>query len=177
MKRDLIEKASRIKLFLMDVDGVLTDGRINYDEEGREFKSFHIHDGHGIKMLKEAGIKTGIISGRKSKAAEARAKELSIDECYMGVTDKTKKFEEILKRLGLKEIEVAYIGDDLPDLPLLKRVGFSLSVSNGIDEVKDQVDWVTKKSGGLGGVREAADFILSARAGQNKAKPVGFLQG
>lgn len=175
MKRELIEKASRIKLFLMDMDGVLTDGRLYYDDEGKESKAFHIHDGHGIKMLKEAGIKTGVISGRKSKAAEFRARELSIDECHFGIADKVEQFEKMIKKFEFKENEVAYIGDDLPDLPLLKRVGFSLSVSNGVDEVKDQVDWVTKKQGGMGGVREAIEFILSARTGENKAKPVGFL--
>jgi 3-deoxy-D-manno-octulosonate 8-phosphate phosphatase (KDO 8-P phosphatase) len=175
MKRELIEKASRIKLFLMDVDGVLTDGRLYYDDEGKESKSFHIHDGHGIKMLKESGIKTGLISGRKSKAAEVRARELSIDECHLGVADKVERFEKMIKKFGYNENEVAYIGDDLTDLPLLKRVGFSLSVSNGVDEVKDQVDWVTKKPGGMGGVREAIEFILSARKGANRAKPVGFL--
>ncbi|MBI1823169.1 MAG: HAD hydrolase family protein [Nitrospirae bacterium] len=160
----------------MDVDGVLTDGKLYYDENGKELKSFHIQDGHAIKMLREAGIKTGLLSGRKSKAAEIRAKELLMEECHLGISDKVEQFEKIIKKLGLKESEVAYMGDDLPDLPLLKRVGFSLSVPNGVDEVKDQVDWVTKRPGGAGAVREAVDFILSARTGHHKAKPVGFLK-
>lgn len=160
----------------MDVDGVLTDGKLYYDESGKELKSFHIQDGHAIKMLREAGIKTGLLSGRKSKAAEIRAKELLMEECHLGISDKVEQFEKIIRKLGVKESEVAYMGDDLPDLPLLKRVGFSLSVPNAVDEVKDQVDWVTKRAGGTGAVREAVEFILSARAGQNKAKPVGFLK-
>ena len=176
MKRELIDKIKQIKLLLMDVDGVLTDGRLYYDDQGKEIKVFHIHDGHGIRLLFEQGIKVGILSGRKSNAVEIRAKELGIEECYLGVEHKIKPYEEILKKLNLKDREVAYIGDDVIDLPVLKRVGFSISVSNGIDEVKDQVDWVTKKPGGLGGVREAIDFILSARAGEKKVNPVGFLK-
>jgi 3-deoxy-D-manno-octulosonate 8-phosphate phosphatase (KDO 8-P phosphatase) len=174
LKRELIEKAKQVRLLLMDVDGVLTDGKLYYDENGTEIKTFHIHDGHGIKLLKEAGIKTGFLSGRKSKGVELRAKELLIDECHLGITDKVEAFEKVIRKLGLNEREVAYIGDDLPDLPLLKKVGFSLTVANGIDEIKDEVDWVTKKPGGAGAVREAIDFILAARTGKNRAKPVGF---
>ena len=175
-KRDLAEKAGRIKLLLMDVDGVLTDGIITYDEKGQELKSFHIQDGHGIKMLKEAGIGTGMLSGRKSAAAEKRGKELGMDEIWLGVADKISVYDKILRQRGLSDHEVAYIGDDLPDLPVLKRVGFSLSVSNGVDEIKDQVDWVTKKPGGYGGVREAIDLILSVKSGEDKSRSVGFLK-
>ena len=176
MKRELIEKAGQIKFFLMDVDGVLTDGRLHYDDQGKEIKVFRIHDGHGIRLLLERGIKVGILSGRKSKAVEIRARELGIEECYLGVENKIKQYEEILKKHHLKDHEMAYMGDDLIDLPVIKRVGLSLSVSNGIDEVKDQCDWVTKKAGGLGGVREAIDFILSARQGVKRIKPVGFIR-
>ena len=176
MKQELIKKAKQIKFFLMDADGVLTDGRLYYDDQGKEIKVFHIHDGHGVRLLQEEGIKVGILSGRKSKAVEVRAKELGIEECHLGIEDKIKPYEEILKKHQLKDHEVAYIGDDLIDLPVLKRVGFSISVSNGIDQVKDQVDWVTKKPGGFGGLREAVDFIVSARRGEKKLNPVGFFK-
>ncbi|MHB8483309.1 MAG: KdsC family phosphatase [Nitrospiria bacterium] len=176
MKLELTEKIEQIKFFLMDVDGVLTDGRLYYDDQGKEIKVFHIHDGNGVRLLLEQGIKVGILSGRRSKAVEIRARELGIEECYLGIEYKIKQYEEILKKHNLKDHEVAYIGDDVIDLPVLKRVGFSISVSNGIDEVKDQVDWVTKRPGGLGGVREAIDFILSARGGEKKLNQVGFLK-
>ena len=174
MNRELIERAVKIKFFLMDVDGVLTDGRLYYDDGGKETKVFHIHDGHGIRLMHEAGIKVGILSGRKSKAVEIRAKELSIEECHLGVADKIGRFNEILKKHQLDESEVAYIGDDLPDLPVLKKAGLSISVASGIDEVKDHVHWVTKRPGGLGAVREAIDFILSAKKGEKKKNQVGF---
>jgi 3-deoxy-D-manno-octulosonate 8-phosphate phosphatase (KDO 8-P phosphatase) len=176
MNRELNERADKIKFFLMDVDGVLTDGRLYYDDGGRETKVFNIHDGHGIRLMHEAGIKVGFLSGRKSRAVEVRAKELSIEECHLGVVDKIGRFNEILKKHRLDESEVAYIGDDLPDLPVLKRVGLSISVSSGIEEVKDLVHWVTKKPGGLGAVREAIDFILSAKKGENKKNKVGFFK-
>ncbi len=158
-----IKQARRIKLLLLDVDGVLTDGKIYLDDEGRETKAFDIHDGHGITLLHRAGIQVGIISGRSSRSVEIRAKQLSIQEIHQGVADKVKVYEEILKRYHLKDEEVAYMGDDLVDLPLLRRVGFSVVVANAHESVKKNVDWVTKKEGGAGAVREVVDHLLKSQ--------------
>jgi 3-deoxy-D-manno-octulosonate 8-phosphate phosphatase (KDO 8-P phosphatase) len=155
-----IKQAKRIKLLLLDVDGVLTDGKIYLDDNGQETKAFDIHDGHGITLLHRAGIQVGIISGRSSKSVEFRAKELSIQEVHQGVADKMKVYEEILNRRHLKDQDVAYIGDDLMDLPLLRRVGLSVVVANAHEAVKKNVDWVTKKEGGAGAVREVVDHLL-----------------
>ena len=176
MKKELLEKAKKIKIFIMDVDGVLTDGSLYFDSQGNEVKAFNIHDGHGIKMLQQKGIKTAIISGRSSQAVDTRARELSIEECHQGVEDKLKVYESLLKKNKLKDEQAAFIGDDLPDLPVLNKAGFSISVSNAVDPVKDQVDWVTRKPGGYGAVREAADFILSALEGASKDRSLGFLK-
>lgn len=158
-----IKKAKKIKMLLLDVDGVLTDGKIYLDDEGRETKVFDIHDGHGITLLHRAGILVGIISGRSSRSVEIRAKQLSIQEVYQGVVDKIKAYEEILKRYNLKDEAVAYIGDDLVDLPLLRRVGLSVGVANAHEAVKKDVDWVTKKEGGAGAVREVVDHLLRSQ--------------
>jgi 3-deoxy-D-manno-octulosonate 8-phosphate phosphatase (KDO 8-P phosphatase) len=160
----------------MDLDGVLTDGRLYYHPDGSESKVFHVLDGHGIVLLREAGIKSGVLSGRTSKSAEFRIKELAMDESRLGISDKLTEYEKLIRKLGVQEDETAYIGDDLPDLPVLKRVGLSLAVANAVDRVKDQVDWVTKKGGGTGAVREAIDLILSAREGDRKGNRVGFLK-
>jgi len=158
-----IKQAKRIKLLLLDVDGVLTDGKIYLDDEGQETKTFDIHDGHGITLLHRAGIQVGIISGRSSRSVEIRARQLSIQEVHQGVADKIKVYEEILNRCHLKDEEVAYIGDDLMDLPLLRRVGLSVVVANAHEAVKKNVDWVTKKEGGAGAVREVVDHLLRSQ--------------
>jgi len=159
----LQEKARKIKFLLLDVDGVLTDGKIIIDSRGIEYKAFHIHDGHGIYLLKKAGIETGIISGRSSPAVEYRARELNIHEVYQNARDKISVYEKIQKKYNLQDEEVAFMGDDLIDIPLLKRVGFSATVADAIKEVKDVVDFVTRKRGGEGAVREVIDFILKSR--------------
>jgi 3-deoxy-D-manno-octulosonate 8-phosphate phosphatase (KDO 8-P phosphatase) len=158
-----IKQARRIKLLLLDVDGVLTDGKIHLDDEGREMKVFDMHDGHGITLLHRAGIQVGIISGRSSRSVELRAKQLSIQEVHQGVADKVKVYEEILSRCRLKDEEVAYIGDDLVDLPLLRRVGLPVVVANAHEAVKKNVDWVTKRAGGAGAVREVVDHLLKSQ--------------
>src|ERR1700693_1528795 len=177
MKRVLIEKACKVKILLLDVDGVMTDGSLYFDNQGNEIKVFNIHDGHGIKRLRESGIRVAILSGRTSPAVGTRARELSIDEVDQVVSDKLKVSETLLRKLKLRDEEAALIGDDLPDLPVLKRVGFSISVFNGVDEVKDPGDWVTRRPGGRGAVREAADFILSSRGREKDARVPGFYKG
>lgn len=160
----LKEKAKKIRFLLLDVDGILTDGRIFVDSYGNELKAFHIHDGHGIYLLKQSGIEVGIISGRSSKAVEFRAKELHIHEVHQNARDKVKIYEEIKTRHGLADEDVAFMGDDLIDLPLLHRVGLSATAVDAVDEVKEVVDMVTGKRGGEGAVREVIDFILKTKS-------------
>lgn len=159
----LLQKAKKIRFLLLDVDGVMTDGKIYYDSEGREIKAFNIYDGHGIYLLRQSGIKVGIITGRKSKIVEIRARELGIDEVHQNITEKDIVYNDLRRRYGLKESEVAFIGDDLIDISILKRVGLSAAPSNSIDDVKRIVDLVTVKEGGSGAVREVIDLLLFAR--------------
>jgi len=153
---------SQIKLLLLDVDGVLTDGRILYDDQGGEQKAFDVKDGHGLKLLQRAGFDVGIITGRQSAIVSRRAEELGIRLVYQGAKDKRVPFVEILDILGLEPQQVAYVGDDLVDLPILLKVGFSVTVADALDEVKCQVDLVTKRPGGRGAVREICDYLLKA---------------
>ena len=156
-------RARRIRFLLLDVDGVLTDGTLWRDDQGREMKGFSIHDGHGVRLLRRAGVEVGFLSGRQSSAVSDRAKELEVREVHQGIEDKLTVYERLRERLGLSDEEIAYMGDDLPDLPVLQRVGFSISVPNGVRQVTRSVDWVTQRRGGEGAVREVADFLLEAR--------------
>jgi 3-deoxy-D-manno-octulosonate 8-phosphate phosphatase (KDO 8-P phosphatase) len=151
-----------IKLLLLDVDGVLTDGRIIYDNQGNELKAFDVKDGHGLKMLQRAGIKIGIITGRSSMVVERRAKELGIDILYQGALRKLEPYLDILAEQRLTDDQVAYIGDDVVDLPILRRVGFSATVADAIPQVFPLVDFVTERPGGRGAVREICDLLLKA---------------
>jgi len=161
--RLLEEKAKKIKLLLLDVDGILTDGKIIIDGSGNELKAFHIHDGHGIYLLMKEGIRVGIISGRASKATERRAAELNIEDVYLAVHDKVKAHEEMLEKYNLRDEDVAFMGDELIDIPLLKRVGLSATVPDAIEDVKKVVDMITQRRGGEGAVREVIDFLLKAK--------------
>ncbi len=160
----LEKKAEKITFLLLDVDGILSDGKIILDSTGNELKAFHIHDGHGIYLLKKAGIEVGIISGRGSRAVEHRARELNITEVHQDIKDKVKVYEKIAAIYNLPDENVAFMGDDLIDLPLLCRVGFSVTAADAISEVKDKVDMITEKKGGEGAVREVIDFILKAKS-------------
>lgn len=162
VRRGAAKKAARVRLLLLDVDGVLTDGGIVYDAEGKEIKRFHVRDGHGIKMLKRAGIEVGIVTGRTSAVVDVRAKELGIVFVAQGAADKTESFRSILARTGLSPEQTAYVGDDIVDLPLLRAVGFSASVADAEEYVKEAVDYVASREGGRGAVREIAEFILRA---------------
>jgi 3-deoxy-D-manno-octulosonate 8-phosphate phosphatase (KDO 8-P phosphatase) len=154
------ERLRKIRLLLLDVDGVLTDGRITYDANGVESKSFDVKDGHGLKMLQRAGIKVGIITGRKSEIVALRARELGIEILYQGAMQKLPPYETILQEHGFEDREVAYVGDDLVDLPVLRRVGFAVTVADGVEELRGRVDYVTRRPGGLGAVREVCDLLL-----------------
>ena len=154
------ENLKNIKLLLLDVDGVLTDGRITYSSDGTETKSFDVKDGHGLKMLQRAGIDVGIITGRDSAVVAHRAQELGINILYQGVKDKLVPFNEILENRDVTEEEIAYVGDDIVDLPILLRVGFSATVADALPEVIARVDYVTERPGGKAAVREICDLFL-----------------
>jgi 3-deoxy-D-manno-octulosonate 8-phosphate phosphatase (KDO 8-P phosphatase) len=155
-------KLAKIKLLLLDVDGVLTDGRIIYDSQGNELKAFDVKDGHGLKMLQRAGIEVGIITGRSSQVVIRRAAELGIKILYQGALSKLEPYQEILSQQGLTDEQVAYVGDDVVDLPILRRVGFSATVADAVADVLPLVNYVASKPGGRGAVREICDLLIKA---------------
>jgi 3-deoxy-D-manno-octulosonate 8-phosphate phosphatase (KDO 8-P phosphatase) len=159
----VIRKARKIRLLLLDVDGVLTDGRILFDSQGRELKCFDVQDGQGIAWLLKEGIQVGFLSGRSSEAVKKRAKELEISFLFQGIKDKMILYERLLKKTMLNQEQVSFAGDDFIDLRLLKNVGFSISVPNGHPLVREEVDFVTQAAGGRGAVREVSEFILKAQ--------------
>jgi 3-deoxy-D-manno-octulosonate 8-phosphate phosphatase (KDO 8-P phosphatase) len=163
MKKNIKAKLKGIKLLILDVDGVMTDGRIIMDSEGREIKNFNVRDGHGIKILQRYGIKVAILTGRKSKVVEYRAKDLEIGDVYQKVFNKKEVFQKILKKHKLSADATAFMGDDIVDIPVLKSVGFSAAVADAVDVVKQSVDYVTKNNGGHGAVREVCEMILQAQ--------------
>ncbi len=157
------ERLKKIKLLILDVDGVLTDGRIIFDSNGVESKFFNVKDGHGIKMLQRSGVEVGIISGRESMVVTNRAKELGIAIVYQKAIDKLTPFLAILAETGLGEEEVAFVGDDIIDIPVLRRVGFAAAPPDAVAEVLPYVHLVTAKGGGWGAVREVCDLIMKAQ--------------
>ncbi len=163
ISEDILARAAKVKLLLMDCDGVLTDGKIYFNERGEETKAFNVKDGQGIVSLHSAGIMTGIISGRVFRALEVRAEELGIKFLRMGCTDKVEEFENILADAGVSPEETAYIGDDIPDIALLKKAGFAVAVADAAKEVFEAAHYVTVNNGGSGAVREIADLILKDR--------------
>jgi 3-deoxy-D-manno-octulosonate 8-phosphate phosphatase (KDO 8-P phosphatase) len=157
------ERASRITLLLMDCDGVLTDGRIWLFENGEEQKGFHTRDGLGIELWHRAGLKSGIISGRNSSAVERRARGLGMAFVVQGVTEKVQAFTETLAQAGVTNEEVAYIGDDLNDIPLMMRSGLGIAVADAALETRKRAHYVTQLAGGYGAVREVIELILKAQ--------------
>jgi 3-deoxy-D-manno-octulosonate 8-phosphate phosphatase (KDO 8-P phosphatase) len=155
--------AKGIKLLILDVDGVLTDGGIILDNEGNEYKSFHVRDGHGIKMLIHAGVHVAIITGRHSKVVERRAHELGITEVFQKCRDKRIAYKKLIKQYSLRDREVAYIGDDIVDTPIMSMVGLPVAVADATEDTKGYALLVTKHRGGRGAVREITDFILKAK--------------
>lgn len=158
-----IEKAKRIKLLILDVDGVLTDGKLYFDNDGNEYKSFHARDGHGIKLLRQTGVDVAVISGRKSNMVALRMKNLGIEHVYQGHENKRSAFNEILEKTGLTPDQAAHVGDDLLDLPIMLRVGLAIAVNDANFAVKQHADWCTTLTGGHGAVREVCDFIMQAQ--------------
>lgn len=159
----LREIARNIKLLILDVDGVMTDGSIILDNEGNEFKVFNVRDGHGIKMLGKAGIQAAIITGRYSEVVERRARELGIREVYQRCHIKSVAFDHLIEKLGLKPEEVAYVGDDIVDIPIFMRVGLSIAVSDATEETKAVAMMVTENRGGRGAVREICEFLIKSK--------------
>jgi 3-deoxy-D-manno-octulosonate 8-phosphate phosphatase (KDO 8-P phosphatase) len=153
----------KVRLLILDVDGVMTDGRIIIDDAGRESKHFDVRDGHGLRMLMRFDIGVVLLTGRKSRTVTHRAADLGIHEVHQGVLNKLESFNEILARRRLAPEETAYIGDDIVDIPVLRRVGFSASVADAQEEVQRLVDYVTKSIGGRGAVREVCELILKAQ--------------
>jgi len=163
MEKDTVrERASKIKLVVFDVDGVLTDGRLILGDKGEEFKSFYTQDGQGLVMLLNAGFELAIITGRQSQIVEQRMRELGIKHVYQGCSDKLVAFEKILTDTGLASDQAAYMGDDLPDLPVIKRAGLGITVADAHPFIQQHADLCTQKPGGRGSVREVCDLIMDA---------------
>jgi 3-deoxy-D-manno-octulosonate 8-phosphate phosphatase (KDO 8-P phosphatase) len=157
------EKASKIKLLLLDVDGVLTDGRITITDAGEEIKTFDVKDGFGIKALLAAGIEVALITGRKSQIVKYRADELGIDKVYQGITDKKSICKQLIKDMGLARHEVCSVGDDLPDMTMFSESGLRIAVADAAKEVCESADLTTKNKGGHGAVREVCELLLKSQ--------------
>lgn len=167
ISEEIIARARQIKLLLLDCDGVLTDGGLYYSFDGKRVlegaKVFHIHDGQGLKLAREAGLKVGIISGRISPALTARARDLQIDYLHQGIDDKLSVYEQIKTDEGLADDKIAYVGDDLPDLPIMRRAGLAFAVADAVEEVRERAHFVTNKPGGRGAAREVVELLLKAQ--------------
>ncbi len=163
VKAELIEKAKKVKILLLDVDGVLTDGRIIYDSEGHDMKFFDVHDGLGVCALKKAGIKTILITAKGSRAIGPRARDMQVEGVYENSSPKTAALEKILKKYKADIQEICFVGDDLVDLCLMKRVGLPIAVFNAAPEIKQAASYITLKLGGRGAVREVSELILKAQ--------------
>ncbi len=159
----LEERAGRIRLLAMDVDGVLTDGRLYFDSEGRESKAFHTRDGFGLRALQDCGIERALITGRSSAMVTERAAQLGIEHVYQGRRDKLEAYLDLLENTGLDAAQVCFIGDDWLDLAVLARVGLAVAVRDADEEVRDRVHYVTRCPGGHGAVREVCNLILRAQ--------------
>lgn len=160
---ELDERLKRVRLLVLDLDGVLTDGRIFYGDHGDELKSFHMQDGFGLVLLQKSGIPTVIISGKKSRVNERRAKELKIAKLFQNISDKAQVLQKTLQKMKLTPEETCVVGDDILDIPILKGAGFAVAVQNAVPEVKEIAHYVTQKKGGDGAVREVVDLILKGQ--------------
>lgn len=165
---EIARRAARVGFVLLDVDGVLTDGKILVFSDGTDGRAFHARDGHGIRRAREAGLAFGLLSGRSSPAVARRAEELGIAEVHQGVRDKEARYREIVARLGIAEETVCFVGDDVMDVPVLRRVGFAVAPADAADEARAAAHWVTSRRGGEGAVREVLDRAL--RAGEEAGR-------
>ena len=160
---NITEKAKKIKLLLLDIDGVMSDGQLYFTNSHDEFKSFDVQDGLGLVFLQKSGINVGIITGKTSNIVAKRAEKLKIKHLYQGYFDKGPALADIIKKLDIDPEHIAYMGDDILDLPVLTRVGLPIAPANAHDIVKQHVDYITQKSGGHGAVREVCDLIMTAQ--------------
>lgn len=163
MIEELENRAKRIKLVIFDVDGVMTDGSLYLCDDGQEYKAFNSHDGHGMKMLSNTGVQMAIITGRTSNVVKKRAENTGITHFYQGVSDKLEAFQELIAKLGVSPEECAFMGDDIVDLPPMRRCGLAITVPGAIDLVKEYAHYETKKEAGKGAVREAVEMIMKAQ--------------
>ncbi|PJD96880.1 MAG: 3-deoxy-D-manno-octulosonate 8-phosphate phosphatase [Legionella sp.] len=160
---ELIEKAKKIKCLICDIDGVLTNGLLYLDNQGNEMKAFHVQDGMGLKLLMSAGIEVAVITTSRNAVIDHRMNQLGIKHYFKHQVDKREAYQKLKTRLNLNDEQMAYIGDDLPDLPLIKQAGLGVAVANAVPLVKEFAFWQTQKEGGAGGVRELCDLILDAQ--------------
>jgi 3-deoxy-D-manno-octulosonate 8-phosphate phosphatase (KDO 8-P phosphatase) len=160
---DILDRARRIRLMVFDVDGVLTDGKLHFGADGREHKEFHVHDGLGLKLLRAAGIEVAVVTARTSPIVATRMAELGIDHVYQGQEAKLACFERLVAALKLDVGETAYMGDDLPDLAVMRRVGLAIAPANANDSVLAVAHWRTRREGGQGAAREACELLLLAQ--------------
>lgn len=163
MKEEIKNRIRKIRLLILDVDGVLTDGRIIMNDAGQESKHFDVKDGHGLKLIMRHGLEVMLLTGRSSAVVDCRARDLGIREVFQGVLNKSEFFQQFLEQRAIDPEEVAYVGDDVVDIPILKRVGFSVAVKDAVSEVKEIADYVTEKPGGRGAVREICDLLLKVQ--------------
>lgn len=170
-----VAKAKSIRLLIVDIDGVLTDGGLQFDNRGEEYKTFNSLDGHGIRMLLDCGIEVAVITGRNSGIVSHRMGELGVKHIYQGFRDKRPAFDQLLQDTNLEPSQIAYVGDDLPDLAVMRRVGLAIAVENAHAFVKQHCDWITNAVGGRGAVREVTDFILQAQS-LLEAKQASYLE-
>lgn len=159
-----VDKAQAVRLLIVDIDGVLTDGGLHFDNRGEEYKTFNSLDGQGIRMLLDNSIEVAVITGRESAIVTHRMGDLGVTHIYQGYRDKRPAFQQLLKNTGLQPGQIAYVGDDLPDLVVMRQVGFAIAVDNAHAFVKQHSDWVTSRRGGRGAIREVTDFILQAQS-------------
>ena len=161
--KDILARAAQIKLLIFDVDGVLTDGRLIFGDDGQEYKAFHSRDGHGMKMLQSSGVAVGIITGRTSKVVEHRMANLGIEHVYQGKLEKLPAFEELIAKLGLTAEQVAYMGDDVVDLPIMLRVGLAVATNDAHALVSKHAHWQAPRNGGQGAARDLCELIMEAQ--------------
>jgi len=161
--QDILERAAKIKLVIFDIDGVLTTGALFIGDDGQEYKAFNSKDGHGLRMLQDAGVEVAILTGRTSNVVAHRARDLGITRVYQGKREKLPAYEALLEETGLSHEEIAYVGDDVVDLPVMSKVGFAICVQDGHSFVKQHAHWITEHNGGCGAGRDVCELILQAQ--------------
>lgn len=161
--QDIIEKAKNIELVIFDIDGVMTDGSLFFDNNGEEYKAFNSFDGHGLRMLQECGVKVAVITGRRSELVKHRMQDLGVSLLYQGYRDKKPAFESLMKEVDLQMHQITYVGDDVVDLPIMSQLDFAIAVQNAHPFVKQHAHWITERSGGRGAVRDVCELILEAK--------------